>query len=654
MIWLLLACGGPSEDGKGGAADDTAAPTVSTAEPVDSGTTVTDPTPCVPGPGPRLVRRLTHAEYGAAVRDLLAVDLRPEDGFSADVTEDGFAGEASLAVSSLLAEQYRAAAEELAAAVDLDTLLSCGRADRACADTFIGTFGRRAYRRPLTVDERGTLIGLYDAVADDDGFDEGIRWVLTAMLQAPGFLYRSEVGARTAGEVFTLSDWELATALSFGVLGAPPDDALLDAAAGGRLGSADGVQAELDRLLADPRAADRVHDGVVAQLQLDRLPTVVRDGVAYPALTTEVRLAMAEETRRVVVEVASEGGGFADLLRTDRTWLTPDLAAYYGVDGPESPDADGWGQVTVSAERSGGLLAHGSLLTTHALPTTSSPIHRGVLVRERLLCQHLPPPPADLDISPPPVDPSLSTRERYSAHSDVPACAGCHDLIDPIGFGFEHFDGAGVYREVDGVHPVDASGEVVGSATSDGLYVGVGELAALVAEDAQACWVERGSRRLTGLELPECDVELFADATEGAGGRLVDLWRGWVALPHFRERVGGPDERDGPLGGGGWTPPDPVLDGDTGDTGAAPVGVVVEQTVQTDWGAGFCMDVVVTNHTADPVVWAVEIEVDGLLSSSWSSVWSDLGGGLFRVEGEGWNAELPPGGEAAFGYCATR
>ena len=649
----MLACGTPTSKRAADGAPDTAVPSTTASSSTPTAPVSTTDSECVAGPGPRLVRRLTHAEYGAAVRALLGTELAPETGFAPDLTVEGYANDASLAVSSLLAEQYRAAAEELAAATDVESVVPCDTADRECADAFIGDWGLRAYRRPLTDSERTSLLRLYDEVAAEDGFEEGVRWVITAALQSPAFLYRSELGARTAGEVFSLNDWELATALAFGVTGGPPDAGLLEAAAGGRLGRPDGLQAELDRLLADPRAPERVADSVAAMLQLERLPQVVREGSAYEDLTAEIREAMTEETRRLTADVASTGGGFGELLTADHTFLTAELATFYALPAP-SVGADGWGRVSLPPERAGGLLSQGAVLATHALPTSSSPIHRGVMVRERLLCQHLPPPPADLNISPPPVDPSLSTRERYAAHSDVPECAGCHLMIDPVGFGFEHFDGIGRYREMDGVHPVDASGEVVASPSSDGLFVGIGELASLIVDDAEDCWVHRSARTLTGLELPECDVALFADETGAAGGSLFDTWQGWVQLPHFRERVGGSDERDAPLGDDRWTVPDPDPDlSEPGDTGL-PGDVVVEETVQTDWGDGYCMDVVVVNGTAEPVVWSIELALADELSSNWSSTWTELDVGLWRVEGEGWNSELEPGAETAFGYCALR
>jgi hypothetical protein len=657
LLFILLACGGRADKSGGPVLDTTSATSTSetdTTATTPSGTTDATDTPCLPEPGPRLVRRLTHAEYGATVRMLLQTELAPEASFAPDLTVDGHSGDATLEVSSLLAEQYRAAAEDLGAAAELDTLLPCDSTDRACADQFIGSWGRRAYRRPLTETERSTLLSLYDAVAAEEGFDEGIRWVIIAVLQTPTFLYRSELGARTAGEVFTLSDWELATELAYGVTGGPPDDRLLDAAAGGALSTPAGLQTELERLLGDARAAERVHEGVSSMLHLERLPQVVRDAEVYSELTTDLRTAMAEETRRLTLDVVASGGSFGDLLTADHTFLTEDLAAFYALPTP-SLDADGWGRAELPPERDGGLLAHGSVLTTHALPTSSSPIHRGVMIREQLLCQELPPPPPDLNISPPPVDPSLSTRERYAAHSEVAACAGCHVLIDPIGFGFEHFDGIGRYRSMDGVHPVDASGEVIGTAASNGLFTGVGGLSDLIGTDAGACWIERSSRRLTGMELPHCDIELFAAESNRAGGALTDVWHGWVALPHFRERIGGSDERDAPLGGGMWTPPDPDPDlSDTGDTGSPEPEIRVVETVQDDWGTGYCMNVTVTNGTDAPVVWAVELAISGALSSSWSSLWTELGSGVWRVEGEVWNAELAPGEVAELGYCADR
>ena len=304
-------------------------------------------------------------------------------------------------------------------------ILPCGGADRACATEFVTTFGRRLFRRPLTGEEAGRYLAIYD-LASDEGFEAGVRWALGAMLQSPHFLYRTELGRRTEAGDFVLTPYELATELSYLVWQTTPDDALLDLAATGDLLDPAVLQRELERLMADGRSARTQVRFVERWLGLDQLTVVSREGLPDP-----VRLAMAEQTAEVVRALWTDDGDLATLLTTDRTWLPPALAAHLALPG------QGWVELGDTPYAGAGIMGHAGLLTTHAKPADSSPIHRGMMVRER----PLPDPPANLDTSPPPVDPNLSTRERYTQHSVDPACYGCHNLVDPIGFALEHFDG---------------------------------------------------------------------------------------------------------------------------------------------------------------------------------------------------------------------
>ena len=433
-----------------------------------------------PAPGRRMTRRLSHGEYANTIRDLLGMAVDARTAFAADVVVHGFDNHAAaLDVSPILADQYRSVAESLADAADLAPLLACPLAggDAACAQGFITEFGLRAFRRPLTNVEIGRYQDLYVDVARDDGFETGIRWVLTALLQSPHFLYRTELGRRTEAG-FELTSYEIAAELSYLIWQSIPDDALLDAAATGALLDPAEVDAQARRLLADPKSAGTVQRFTALWLGIDQLSRVTRDAEVYPEFTPEVRTAMIEETNRFIGNLWQSGGTLGDLFLSDHTWVDPRLAGFYGVElGEAEPGPDGFRRVSLAGTPYAGILTHGSVLTTHALPTTSSPIHRGLLVRERFLCQELPPPPMNLNVAPPPVDPELTTRDRYAQHSSEPACAGCHNLVDPIGFAFEHFDGVGRYRERDGLHAIDDRGEIRQSPNSDAGFEGVSGLA---------------------------------------------------------------------------------------------------------------------------------------------------------------------------------
>ena len=607
-----------------------------------------------------MLRRLSHVEYANTVEDLLGV---PTGGlhFAPDVEVHGYLNSVSaLDVPPLLLEQYRDAAEDLSAQAvedEWDALMPCDEPSAVCAGTFIEEFGRRAFRRPLTEDDRDRYLSLFVTAATDEGFRGGVRWVIAAMLQSPHFLYRSELGTDT-GDGFSLTDWELATELSYLVLQTTPDDALLDAAATGALGTPDGLAAELERLVAMPGAAGTMEQFVGHWLLLDRLPIVARDPDIYPELTESVRAAMAAESARLVRDATVTGGGLADLLTGSETFVNPELASFYGVDiGSGEPDNQGFVRTPLDGTGRGGLLTQGSLLTVHALPTGSSPIHRGVLVRERLLCQELPPPPANIDASPPPMDPSLSTRERYADHAAIDECASCHDMIDPIGFAFEHFDGVGRWRATEGPHTIDDSGAILGSPHSDGAFEGVAELSALLAEsvDVEECYAHQWVTFGTGLgEELSCSAEAVADHVAADGGRLDAVFAGIAELPHFRVRTGEAGELSGPAVGSGTLPPvtdDTVFSDDSPGGGGGDLDVDMSLN---DWGAGYCADVTVTNTTAETVTWEVELAFDGMINNHWNAEITDLAGDLYRFRGVAWNAEIGPDESASFGLCASR
>jgi hypothetical protein len=172
-------------------------------------------------------------------------------------------------------------------------------------------------------------------------------------------------------------------------------------------------------------------------------------------------------------------GDLSTLFTAPYTMANAQLAEFYGVTGPSGAELE---KVELDPAQRAGIFTHASVMAINAQSNQTSPVFRGKFVREKLLCQILPPPPDDIDINPPAVDPEATTRERYEAHTTDPACAGCHNMMDPIGFGFENYDAVGLYRTKEGTLPVDASGEVVGADDADGEFVGAVELAKQLAE----------------------------------------------------------------------------------------------------------------------------------------------------------------------------
>lgn len=627
------------------------------------------------GAGARRIRRLDHREYLRSAEALVGAPVELPVTFAPDNVVDGYTNNAAaLKVTGLLAEQYREAAEALADVLvaDLAALVPCDPAsgDAACARAFLADFGRRAFRRPLSAAELDRYAGLHAEVAAEDGFAEGLRWTIAALLQAPGFVYRTELGAATGDGAYALTPHELASELSYLIVGGPPDAELAALADDGSLAELEVLQAEAERLLADPRAEENVLRFFDEWLHLDRLPLVTRDATLFPELTPEIRAAMTGETHRFVAALFAGGGTLADLLTASYSYMTPELAGYYGeAAGAGEADPQGFRRVDRAHGAGAGILAQGALLTTHALPTSSSPIHRGKLIRERLLCQHMPPPPPSIDASPPPVDPALSTRERYAQHSEDPACSGCHQLIDPIGFAFEHFDAAGRFRQTDGAHAIDDSGEIKHSAGTDASFMGIGGLASALAgsEEVRACYVDQWSRFALGSARPgdlACVEDELGAAFAAAEGRLDSLVLALVSAPSFRLRVGElaelPDDPGDTTGDTGDTSDTSDTSGgstgggstgeDSGGGEDAPPGIEFERKVDSMWPAGECDTVTVTNVSDAPITWYVTLELGGTLVNFWNAKQTPMGAAT-RFEGETYNATVEPQQSTSFGFC---
>ena len=629
--------------------------------------------------GPRGIRRLAHDEFDNSVRDLVGVQgslASQGDAFAPDNVINGFSQNASVpTVSGLLADQYRAAAEALADHVvaNQDEFLDCDPAEGpTCAEAFVRSFAGRAFRRPVTETELGRYIQLYEEIEGEDGFDEALRWVTAAILQSPNFLYRTELGAPTGDGHYALTPHEVAAELSYLIIGTLPDAELRALAESGEILEADVLEAQAARLLADIRSEQTLARFVDEWLHINLLPLVTRDPDLYPELTPEIREAMLGETHRLFYEVFYTSGTLADLLTADFTYVTDELASYYGVSGGAETDGAGYGRISVDGVQYGGLLTQGSVNATHATPTASSPIHRGVIVRERLLCQDLPPPPPALDTSPPPVDPSLSTRERYTQHSSEMACKGCHELIDGIGFGLEHYDAIGRFRELDGEHPVDASGDIVRSEGIDGTFVGAGELQQLLAGayEVESCYAKLWTEYSLGAELDEelvCVGEQLRDQFIANGGTLNQLVRALVRSPHFVMRSGSGDTGPGP--GEGETD-DPGETGDTGETSGgetgatetgetgdeggdnpqASEGIEIEIVNDTMWAQGECNTVYVYNVTDMAIEWEVYLTLAGTLNNHWNAEVS-IEGDQATFTGPQFNSSVPAQGTVSFGFC---
>ena len=429
-------------------------------------------------PGPLLVRRLTNAEYDRVLLDLLGQAERVSADFPADPKVVGFDNNAeSLTISALHAERYREAAERVAAAVVASparraavvgcTLTGDGR--DACLRSFVEAFGRRAFRRPVTAAEAQGLLDVAAAAADDPDPDMAAALVIEAVLQSPSFLFRTEFGEADPAHpgLRRLRGVDLAGRLSFFLWGTAPDEALLARAESGALDTPDGLAAAARAMLADPRAREGLAGFYRQWLRLYTLDAIHRDPAQYPAWGPALRASMAEETSRVVDDLIwRDGASFLDLLTARATFVDARLAALYGVPAPAEPD--GWGRVEMGASSArAGLLTQASYLTLTARTEGSTLIHRGKYVREVLLCEALPSPPANVPTLPAPV-PNETDLERLERHRADPACNNCHRRMDPVGMGMRRYDAVGALHLVDAQgRPVPQTGSLYGYEPAD-------------------------------------------------------------------------------------------------------------------------------------------------------------------------------------------
>jgi hypothetical protein len=435
------------------------------------------------------LRRLTRSEYDNSVADLLGDTTQPARGFVADTQVGLFDNTASTqTVPTLLAEQYLDSAVRLAEGVsDITKLVGCNPTSGAtCVRGFITRFGRRAYRRPLTSEETTRFVTMYDNTVAISDAATGVRSVVAALLASPNFLFRPEFGNADASELpgaKTLTGFEIAARLSNLIWASAPDDILLDAAQNGQLGTRSQVADQARRMMDDPRARPALAEFYKQWFGLGRIESASKDTAVYPEFDDALRTSMAEESRRFIEDVLWNGDAKLEtLLTASYSFVNGPLAELYGVAGPA--DDDSFERVELDPEQRAGVLTQASVLTSYARPDQSSPVKRGQWVRVRMLCQDLPDPPANIPELPQPKE-GVSNRERFAMHTSNPACAGCHNLIDGLGFGLEAYDGVGRFRTVDEGVAVNSMGEVTATTDINGKYDGAVELATRLAGSAQ-------------------------------------------------------------------------------------------------------------------------------------------------------------------------
>lgn len=407
---------------------------------------------------PAGARLLTRVEYSRSVQILFNDDFDPTNSFPAEPEVNGFNNNASShLVNPLLLEELHHAAEQLAKRAEergYASIANCDPKEPACAPRVALEFAERAFRRPLFAAERSSFEALYDRVVPSLGPEVALKSVIEATLLSPQFLYRVEMlpsDTVPEGATLPLEPYALAARLSYLMTGGPPDVELLQAARDGTLVDNVLLEAQARRLLDTPAARARVHEFHGLWLHTAILPSIARDGAPEGAGAS-----WADSLLHFVDSIFWSQGGVRRLFSDSTLYLDGTLAELYGYPTPDGP-----GFVAYSAEEPRpGLLGQPGLLALLSLSNQSSPIRRGVFVRDEILCTPVPNPPPQVNNAAPDPDPNLTTRERFKVHTESIGCRSCHELIDPIGFGFEAYDHLGRFRLTEGQHPIDTSGEL--------------------------------------------------------------------------------------------------------------------------------------------------------------------------------------------------
>ncbi len=491
---------------------------------------------------------LTRAQYDATITDLLGDGSRPSASFPPENEVAGFNNNTEVHIANpSLVEQLMAAAEGIAGravAANLSGLAPCagsGLAEQVeCGKSFVSTFGKRAFRRPLVAEESRAFETLFAGIDVSRGYASAVELTVQAMLQSPQFLYRADSKRAATPETgaVALDGYQLASRLSYFLVGSMPDAPLFAAADSGKLANSAEIEEQARRLLEGSKARAMVRDFNQHWLRLDQLAGLAR---TEPDDQTELK-GIGEDYRESLQQfldhVYWDTGDLSSLFLAPATFVNGRLAKLFGL------EAKGSGFVSAGAAPGQvGLLTQPALMAMLAHSDQSGPVQRGVFVREQILCIPVPPPPPNFNPVAPDPDPSLTTRARFAVHTQSSACAGCHALIDGTGFGFESYDQLGRYRTMENGLPIDDSGEMLGSdeAELDGPFRGAAELSRRIAKSprAQNCLATNWFRYAMGRVETDADGCSLLDVQRkfsASGGRFKELLVALTLTDAFRYR----------------------------------------------------------------------------------------------------------------------
>lgn len=487
-------------------------------------------------PQPSVLPRLTRTQYDNHIRDIFGADITLPPSLEPDVAYNDLltVGAAIATTSQRGIELYEQAARNIAQQVvskpeRMAALQPCAMTavdDSVCLGQWVDKFGGLLWRRNLTTAERDAVVGR--AVKAGQVLQKpeaSIEYALAALLQSPHYIYRIERGEPIAAgsSKLRLTAGEMAARLALFLWAGPPDAALLAAAKDGSLLTDAGLAAQVDRMLADPKISRGVRTFAGEWLQLGELSKISKDPNIFKHYSPDLMASAKEETLRLVEHVVLKlDAPLTDLLRSKTTFVDRRLAAIYDIPAP----AQDFGQVELPKGERQGLLGQVTVLAMAAHPVSTSPTLRGIFIRKYLLCDEVKPPPAGVNTQlPEPTGNAITLRDRLMEHMAAPFCAGCHKTIDPIGFGFERFDGIGRFRTTDGGKEIDATGDL------DGVtFAGLNTLSEAVAQSDKfrKCVVEKlysyaVARPIADGETGE--VERLDDQFQSAGLRMKALMK---------------------------------------------------------------------------------------------------------------------------------
>lgn len=494
-------------------------------------------------PAAPVTRKLTDGQFGNVIHDLFGEDVVVPTGIEPNTRLAGSVamGTAVAALSPRGVEKYEEASFSIASqvldperAAEVVTCADSAGPNDDCAATFVRDWGRRLWRRPLSTEEVDRFVAVAGEAASVLGdLYDGLEFALAGLIQSPDMLMRPEPG-EDAEEGRRYTSYEMASRLSFLLWDSAPDDALLDAADQGLLLDERGLKAEVERMVADPRVRRGLRAWVEDWAHLDKLDHLLKDPKVFIYMNADLPVSAREETLRFMEDlVIDRDADVRDMLTTRSTFVDRTLASVYGV---RASAREGFGPVELPADGSRvGLLGQVSYLSTHAHPTSTSATQRGLFVRESLLCEATPSPPAGVNTQIPEATAEAPTRrERVDIHLTNPACAACHLSMDPIGLALENFDGVGAWRDTENGAVIDASGDL------DGVPFADGEGLALAIRDHEhfvPCMVRQVARQALGIN-PDTGQEeaLFALTEQFRKDHysVKSLWLKMALDPLFR------------------------------------------------------------------------------------------------------------------------